>query len=272
MLCNQSISHCFQLKTWWQGRWDKWLHTGWRSRLIFWGMFREVWQISQNIRQNIGLDLQPVCSHLSHRPCHRVLGCKQYQAIRAPTIFKFHASQVIRYRTGANITCSWIIAIFCVIKISVIVFRPRLDGRDDETHDYTLVEDQHGYFGDCFEKYGKYLETFAKISTLIFSMCVVICLIVLAITSWAENNIKQLLLLHFIFVNFNLRDRILLISNFRGVDELSWRASLMSLADKHPVMFTCFFANNNDNQIKEAIKSDAILIRKIISKLIFHEI
>ena len=39
-----------------------------------------------NIHQNIGLDLQPVCSHLSHCPCHHVLDWKQYP-IRANTIY-----------------------------------------------------------------------------------------------------------------------------------------------------------------------------------------
>merc|ERR1711971_1230034 len=35
------------------------------------------------------------------------------------------------------------------------IIDPRRDGRDDETNDYTLAEDQGRYFGGCFEKYGK---------------------------------------------------------------------------------------------------------------------
>ena len=36
-------------------------------------MFRDICHTSQNNRQNIHVDLQPVCSHVSHRPCHQVL-------------------------------------------------------------------------------------------------------------------------------------------------------------------------------------------------------
>ena len=102
----------------------------------------DICHTSRNIRQNIGLDLQPVCSHLSHRPCHHVLGCKQYQLIRAPNIFKFHALRVFRNNIQANIARFLKIRICCLIKVSLIVFSPRLDGRDDETNDFTLVEDQ----------------------------------------------------------------------------------------------------------------------------------
>ena len=72
-----------------------------------------------------------------------------------------------------------------------IVYSPRRDGRDDETNDYTLAEDQGRYFGRCFEIFAILLKTFAKISTLIFNQCVVICLIVPAITSLAEINVRD---------------------------------------------------------------------------------
>ena len=50
-----------------------------------------------------------------------------------------------------------------------IVYSPRHDGRDDETNDYTLAEDQGRYFGGCFEIFAILLETFPKTSTLICS-------------------------------------------------------------------------------------------------------
>ena len=90
-----------------------------------------------------------------------------------------------------------------------IVYSPRRDGRDDETNDYTPAEDQGQFLTDV-------LQSMANICP---NMFVVICLTFPAITSWAENNIKQLDPLQFIFVNFYLRERILLISNFRGIDE-----------------------------------------------------
>ena len=69
-----------------------------------------------------------------------------------------------------------------------IVYSPRRDGRDDETNDYTLAEDQGRYFWGCFEIFAILLETFPKISTLIFNQYVAICLIVPTIMSSAENN------------------------------------------------------------------------------------